>query len=62
MAFTRFHDDSCRIAKQLQESIPEPFPARQVLRLFEAVDDYDDTQSVYGNFDIPEQLVETIEI
>ena len=36
--------------------------ARQVLRLFAALDDYDDTQNVYGNFDITEQLMETIEI
>ena len=43
-------------------TISDPSIARQVLRLFEAVDDYDDTQSVYGNFDIPEQLIETIEI
>ncbi len=43
-------------------SIDDPSIARQVLRLCSALDDYDDTQSVYGNFDIPEQLMETIEI
>jgi YebC/PmpR family DNA-binding regulatory protein len=43
-------------------SIDDPSIARQVLRLCAALDDYDDTQSVYGNFDIPEQLMETIEI
>ena len=36
--------------------------ARQVLRLFAALDDYDDTQNVYGNFDITEHLMEKIEI
>ncbi|MDG1854054.1 MAG: YebC/PmpR family DNA-binding transcriptional regulator [Verrucomicrobiales bacterium] len=43
-------------------TISDPSIARQVLRLFAAVDDYDDTQSVYGNFDISEQLMETLEI
>ena len=43
-------------------SIDDLSIARQVLRLCSALDDYDDTQSVYGNFDIPEQLMETIEI
>ena len=43
-------------------SIDDPSIARHVLRLWSALDDYDDTQSVYGNFDIPEQLMETIEI
>jgi YebC/PmpR family DNA-binding regulatory protein len=31
--------------------------ASQVLRLYEALDDYDDTQNVYANFDIPEQVL-----
>ena len=44
------------------ESVRDLSTARQVLRLFAALDDYDDTQNVYGNFDITEQLMETIEI
>lgn len=31
--------------------------ARQVLRLFDALDDYDDVLNVHANFDIPEALI-----
>lgn len=44
------------------ESVRDLSTARQVLRLFAALDDYDDTQNVYGNFDITEHLMEKIEI
>ena len=44
------------------ESVRDLSTARQVLRLFAAIDDYDDTQNVYGNFDITEHLMEKIEI
>ena len=44
------------------ESVRDLSTACQVLRLFAVLDDYDDTQNVYGNFDITEQLMETIEI
>jgi len=30
--------------------------ARQVLRLMEALEDHDDVQKVYGNFDMPEEI------
>ena len=43
-------------------SITDPSTARQVLRLFSVLDDYDDSQSVYGNFDIPDQLMHSIEV
>lgn len=36
--------------------------AKQVLRLFTALDDYDDTQNVFANFDIAEQILEEIEL
>jgi YebC/PmpR family DNA-binding regulatory protein len=35
--------------------------AKKVLRLIEALEDHDDVQDVYANFDIPEQLLEEIE-
>ncbi len=44
------------------ESVRDLSTARQVLRLFAALDDYDDTQNVYGNFDITEHLMEKIDI
>jgi YebC/PmpR family DNA-binding regulatory protein len=36
--------------------------ARQVLRLFSALEDYDDTQNVFANFDIADELMEQVEL
>ena len=33
--------------------------ARQMMKLMEALDDHDDVQNVWSNFDIPEELMET---
>jgi YebC/PmpR family DNA-binding regulatory protein len=38
-------------------AVTDEATAAQVLRLYEALDDYDDTQHVYSNFDIPEELL-----
>jgi len=35
--------------------------ARKVLRLMDALEDLDDVQNVYANFDIPDSVLETIE-
>jgi YebC/PmpR family DNA-binding regulatory protein len=35
--------------------------AKRVLRLIEALDDHDDVQNVYANFDIPDEIMETYE-
>jgi YebC/PmpR family DNA-binding regulatory protein len=41
-----------------QTSVPvEGGQAKQVLALLEALEDLDDVQNVYGNFDIPEELM-----
>ncbi len=41
-----------------QNQVPvEGAPAKQVLALLEALEDLDDVQSVYANFDIPESLM-----
>ena len=34
--------------------------AKQVLRLIDALEDNDDVQDVYANFDIPEQVLEAV--
>lgn len=34
--------------------------AQQVLRLMEALEDYDDVQHAYANFDIPDAILEAI--
>ena len=36
-------------------------PARQVLGLIEALEDHDDVQNVYANFDIPDEIMQKIE-
>ena len=38
-------------------AVTDEHTAAQVLRLYEALDDYDDTQNVYSNFDIPEETL-----
>ena len=38
-------------------AVTDEHTAAQVLRLYEALDDYDDTQHVYSNFDIPEEIL-----
>lgn len=35
--------------------------ARKILRLFEVLEEHDDTQNVYANFDIPEEVAAQIE-
>jgi transcriptional/translational regulatory protein YebC/TACO1 len=34
--------------------------ARSVIGMFEALDDLDDVQKVYSNFDIPDELLEQL--
>ncbi|MEO7443015.1 MAG: YebC/PmpR family DNA-binding transcriptional regulator [Acidimicrobiales bacterium] len=36
--------------------------ARKVLRLVDALEDHDDTQNVYANFDIPDSIIELVEV
>ncbi len=40
--------------------IDEEKHAQQMLRLMEALEDHDDVQHAYANFDIPEELMETM--
>jgi transcriptional/translational regulatory protein YebC/TACO1 len=35
--------------------------ARKVLRLLEALDDHDDVQNVWSNFDIPDEIMAAAE-
>jgi YebC/PmpR family DNA-binding regulatory protein len=35
--------------------------AKKVLRLIDALDDHDDVQNVYANFDIPDAILQTVE-
>ena len=36
--------------------------AKAVLRLIDALDDLDDVQDVYANFDIPDEVLATVEV
>ena len=35
--------------------------AKKVLRLIDALEDHDDVQDVYANFDIPDDILESVE-
>ena len=35
--------------------------ARKVLRLIDALEDHDDVQNVYANFDIPDAILQSVE-
>ena len=39
-------------------TINDPGEAAKVLRLYEALDEYDDTLNVFANFDIPDEVIE----
>jgi transcriptional/translational regulatory protein YebC/TACO1 len=40
--------------------IEDQSAARKVLKLMDALDENDDVQGVYANFDIPEQVLEAV--
>ena len=35
--------------------------AKKILRLMDAIDDHDDVQNVYANFDIPDEILSAFE-
>jgi transcriptional/translational regulatory protein YebC/TACO1 len=41
-------------------SIEDEATARKVLKLIDALEELDDVQDVYANFDIPERVLETV--
>jgi transcriptional/translational regulatory protein YebC/TACO1 len=41
-------------------AVDDETKARQVMRLIDALEDNDDVQDVYANFDIPEQVLEAV--
>lgn len=41
--------------------ISDPEKARKMLRLMDLLEENDDTQNVYGNFDIPDEIMESLE-
>jgi YebC/PmpR family DNA-binding regulatory protein len=50
--------DNAELTMFAQNDVPvDAGKASQVLKLYEALDDLDDTQAVYANFDIPEEVL-----
>ena len=41
-------------------AVEDEATAKRVMRLIEALEDNDDVQDVYANFDIPEQVLEAV--
>ena len=41
-------------------AVTEEKPAQALLRLLESLEDHDDVQNVYSNFDIDDELMEQI--
>jgi YebC/PmpR family DNA-binding regulatory protein len=49
------------MSPQTTVRIEDPKAAQQLLRLMDALEDSDDVQNVYANFDIPDQIIESLE-
>ena len=50
---------SAEISMVPQNTVPisDPDTARKIIRLMEAIDDHDDVQNTYANFDIPQEIL-----
>jgi YebC/PmpR family DNA-binding regulatory protein len=64
---TAFEDAGIRVESSESTMLPsvsvpvtEESTAKAVLRLLEALEDCDDVQAVYSNFDIPDQILEAV--
>ncbi|HTW06194.1 MAG TPA: YebC/PmpR family DNA-binding transcriptional regulator [Acidimicrobiales bacterium] len=55
---------SSELTMQASQSVPisSEGDARRVLRLIDLLDDHDDVQNVYANFDIPDSVMELVEV
>jgi len=55
--------DSAELTMLAKQSVPleDEGDARRVLRLVDALEDLDDVQSVYANFDIPDSVLQLVE-
>jgi len=55
-----FLESGIRMIPQNTVEITEEKTAQQVLNLLERLEDHDDVQNVYANFDIPDEIMENI--
>lgn len=49
------------MSPQTSVKIEDPKTAQQVLKLMDALEDHDDVQNAYANFDIPDSIMESLE-
>ena len=56
----KFIEASVSMVPQNTVDITDEKPARQILKLLESLEDHDDVQNVYANFDIPDDLMEAV--
>lgn len=56
-----FLEASVTMVPQNIVEVTDPKPAKQLLKLLENLDDCDDVQNVYANFDIPDEIMEEVE-
>jgi YebC/PmpR family DNA-binding regulatory protein len=56
----KFIEASVSMIPQNTVDITDEKPARQILKLLESLEDHDDVQNVYANFDIPDDIMEAV--
>jgi YebC/PmpR family DNA-binding regulatory protein len=56
----KFIEASVSMIPQNTVDIGDEKPARQILKLLESLEDHDDVQNVYANFDIPDEIMEAV--
>jgi len=56
----KFIEASVSMIPQNVVEITEAKPARQILKLLENLEDHDDVQDVFANFDIPDEIMEEV--
>jgi transcriptional/translational regulatory protein YebC/TACO1 len=56
--------NSAELTMQPTQSVPidSESDARRVLRLIDLLDEHDDVQNVWANFDIPDQVMDLVEV
>jgi len=59
-----WHVESAELTMQPTQTVPiaSEGDARRVLRLVDLLDEHDDVQNVYANFDIPDSVMELVEV
>jgi transcriptional/translational regulatory protein YebC/TACO1 len=59
-AGVKFIEAAVSMMPKTTVDITEEKPARQIVKLLESLEDHDDVQNVYANFDIPDEIMEAI--